>query len=249
MLGGDSFEQNLLRAAARARPPDASRLRVARSLGLAAAAATLTTSTSAAGASAAAGTKWGAAAVAIKGSLLGLAGISAVALATTGDARLDKASLRTEVSTVARTAPKDPAAQSMVPPAEPSSGTSVVPPEPAAAPSGFAARGAIRSSAAVEGPPHADPPKASTLARETAALDVARAAIRGGDPARGIRVLDSYDREFPRGMLASESRVLRIEALSRTGNRASARALGEEFLRAQPHHPLSARVRELSGGP
>jgi hypothetical protein len=92
-------------------------------------------------------------------------------------------------------------------------------------------------------------PKASTLTRETAALDVARAAIRGGDPARGLRILDGYDRDFPRGMLASESRVLRIEALSRMGNRAAARALGDDFLRAQPHHPLSARVRELSGAP
>jgi hypothetical protein len=223
-------------------------------LGLGAAAVTLTTSTTAAGASAAgasalSGTKWGLGAVAIKGSLLGLAGMTAVAVATTGDARLEGPSTRIDAAAIVRVAPSESSHASIEPPVAAPPVVPAASAPVAASPIAPTARAAIRGAPATETSVHAETPKVSTLTRETAALDVARAAIRGGDPTRGLRVLDSYDREFPHGMLASESRVLRIEALSRAGNRTAARALGEDFLRTQPHHPLSGRVRELSGDP
>jgi hypothetical protein len=86
---------------------------------------------------------------------------------------------------------------------------------------------------------------ASPLAAETAALDAARAALRSHRPADALRALDSYDAKFPRGVLAPEAMVMRIEALVGVGDRAGAQRLADTFLAAWPNSPLAARVRAL----
>jgi outer membrane protein assembly factor BamD (BamD/ComL family) len=79
-------------------------------------------------------------------------------------------------------------------------------------------------------------------------LDEVRAAIRGGNAGRALSLLDAFDREFPGPVLGNEARVLRIEALARSGDMATARRLGEQYLRETPNGPLSGRVRAIVGG-
>ncbi|HVR18521.1 MAG TPA: hypothetical protein VMS65_02455 [Polyangiaceae bacterium] len=106
---------------------------------------------------------------------------------------------------------------------------------------------------AVEAPPvapparslHAAPASDPSLSDEVAALEVARSALRAGDPGSALRSLDDYARTFRKKSLAAEATVLRIEALSASGDRAGARRLGESFLRMHPKGPYEKRVRSL----
>ena len=84
-----------------------------------------------------------------------------------------------------------------------------------------------------------------SLAPELALLDAARRALDGGNPARSIALLDQYASEFPRGRLAPEARVLRIEATAQHGDRAEANRLAREFLRDDPESPHAERVHRL----
>ena len=92
----------------------------------------------------------------------------------------------------------------------------------------------------------AAPARALGLAAETGALDEARSALRSGQPAQALRALDSYSKSFPRGAMAQEATVLRIEALSQLGDRSGADALAARVLRAHPTSPLAPRVRALA---
>ncbi len=97
-------------------------------------------------------------------------------------------------------------------------------------------------------PAPAAPRAASTLVAETAKLEAARAALQTNDPTRALTALDDYGSAFPRGVLAPEATVLRVEALARRGgaaDRAAAQRLGEAFLREHPASPLCERVRIL----
>jgi hypothetical protein len=85
----------------------------------------------------------------------------------------------------------------------------------------------------------------STLAAEVAALDAARSAIRSGQIARALALLDEYDARFVRPELGPESDVARIEALLAGGDRAGARSLAERFLASHPTSPAAARIRRL----
>jgi hypothetical protein len=86
-----------------------------------------------------------------------------------------------------------------------------------------------------------------SLSAELAALEDARRALRGGDPASSIRKLDAYSRRFPRPKLRTEATVLRIEALAQGGEREAAAKLAETFLSRYADSPYSRRVRSLAG--
>ncbi|MDC3959868.1 hypothetical protein [Polyangium jinanense] len=90
--------------------------------------------------------------------------------------------------------------------------------------------------------------RAARLAAELRALRVAREALASGDGARALVALDDYAARFPRGHLALEAEVLRIEALSRAGD-ASAADRARRFLEAHPQSPYAERLRPLAGGP
>jgi len=92
--------------------------------------------------------------------------------------------------------------------------------------------------------PTAHPPDESLLG-EVGWLDRASTSIRSGDVENGLQMLDEYKVRFPSAVLAPESQVLRIEALVRKGDRASAARLGEAFLARTPRSALAARVRSL----
>ena len=78
-------------------------------------------------------------------------------------------------------------------------------------------------------------------------LEAARAALGGGDAPGALAALDRYSQRFPSGILGREAMVLRIEALQKKGDRASARELGHRFLAAYPRDAYAARVRSLLG--
>ncbi len=97
------------------------------------------------------------------------------------------------------------------------------------------------------------PPKPSTrpastpdsLPAELAALDRARRALGRGDSALALSLLDDYTRRFSKQRLGSEARVLRMEALSKQGDRQAAARLAKKFLAAHPSSPYARRVRTL----
>jgi len=84
---------------------------------------------------------------------------------------------------------------------------------------------------------------ASVLAAELGALDVVRARLSNGDTSGALAKLDDYSRTYPRGRLVLEAEVLRIDALSRAGQRDQAKKRAEAFLRRHPNSVLATRVR------
>lgn len=97
---------------------------------------------------------------------------------------------------------------------------------------------------AVEAPPSAAPTPAATLSEEVALLDDAVAALRRGEGAAALLMLDRYDRKFPQGVLNPEATVARIEALVAIGDLARARTIAARFLAANGDSPLAHRVRQ-----
>jgi Tfp pilus assembly protein PilF len=86
-----------------------------------------------------------------------------------------------------------------------------------------------------------------TLADELAAVELARRALARKDPAQCLRLLDEYSRRFSPRRLDAEAIMLRIEALSASGDRATAQRLGQSFLAKHPQGPYARRVRSLIG--
>lgn len=84
---------------------------------------------------------------------------------------------------------------------------------------------------------------ASALAAELGALDAARTSLSSGDASGALAKLDDYARAYPRGHLVLEAEVLRIDALSKAGQKAQASRRAEAFLRRHPNSVLATRVR------
>jgi hypothetical protein len=93
--------------------------------------------------------------------------------------------------------------------------------------------------------PKSAPKLAQSIARETADLDAARAALRAGSVPRALQELDRYARRHPRGVLRQEASVLRIEALLRARDASKAQRTAQRFLSEHPDSPYAARVRSL----
>ncbi len=116
---------------------------------------------------------------------------------------------------------------------KPTPSTSVVEPwipSPVAIPSGTVARGATA-------------PRSRAFFDEVEDIEAARSAIARGDDNAALAKLNDYDHAHPNGTLKPESTVLRIQALSNSGNTAEARTLSNEFQSKYPQHPLVQRVR------
>ncbi|HWA73453.1 MAG TPA: outer membrane protein assembly factor BamD [Polyangiaceae bacterium] len=99
--------------------------------------------------------------------------------------------------------------------------------------------------------PSARAPKATAssadLTAELAAIEKARSALSAGDASGALSQLDAYSRTYPRGRLALEAEVLRIDALARSGQRDAAKKRAEQFVRRHPNSVLNARVRGYLG--
>lgn len=88
-------------------------------------------------------------------------------------------------------------------------------------------------------------PASGSLPAEIAALDRARKALEGGDPAQALDRVDAYELQYPNGTFSEEAEVLRIEALAKRGDRARATSAGQRFLAAHPTSPHAARIRAI----
>jgi hypothetical protein len=86
---------------------------------------------------------------------------------------------------------------------------------------------------------------ASRLREETGLLSEARQALREGEAARALRLLEESRRRFPAGVLEQERERLTIEALLKDGRSAQASSRGAEFLRKHPDSPHAAAIRRL----
>jgi hypothetical protein len=111
--------------------------------------------------------------------------------------------------------------------------TPMVAPEPARAPSVTPSDARAR-------------PTTSQLREESVAILEARSALRGGDAARSLTLLEQARVRFPRGALGQEREALTIQALAQSGEHASARRRAVAFLRAHPQSPYVADVRLLA---
>jgi hypothetical protein len=103
---------------------------------------------------------------------------------------------------------------------------------------------ANRTRPARRAPPAPSPQ--SHLRQETTLIREARQALRGGDSAQALRLLDECRRLFPTGVLEQERERLAIEALVADGRAAEASARAGEFLRKYPDSPHASEVRTLA---
>ncbi|MBX3191737.1 MAG: hypothetical protein KF819_32390 [Labilithrix sp.] len=103
--------------------------------------------------------------------------------------------------------------------------------EPTASVESTAAKKPPRPAAPASAPSTAtaDPPT-DPLAAELADLDRARERLRSGDASGALTRLDAYTKSHPRGALATEATLLRIEALVAAGRRDEARSAAAPFL-------------------
>lgn len=149
-------------------------------------------------------------------------------------------------------------------PTVPAASPPVVLTSPAAAPRGAgdvtSAEPEPEPPAPVATPPAAAPPRtvvaapvasrpspSASLADETRSLDAARKALAAGEPSRALTLLDDHARRFPRGGLALEAEVLRIEALAQSGNRTAAASRARAFVARHPSSVFTPRVRRIAG--
>jgi len=118
---------------------------------------------------------------------------------------------------------------------------------PAAAPvPSKPAPGRTRSAAVSVAP--APRPQLSTLRAELELLSQARSALRAGDSAQALALLDRHERERSGSgrsgnELFAEATLLRIEALSVRGEPRAASELAARFVRDNPHNALSDRAK------
>jgi hypothetical protein len=85
------------------------------------------------------------------------------------------------------------------------------------------------------------------LSDELRAIERVRGALSAGDPSGALRELERYESARHAGRFRIEADVLRIEALTRLGNVAQARALAVTFLSKHPGSPYVRRVSTLLG--
>ena len=110
---------------------------------------------------------------------------------------------------------------------------------PGAAPAPLAKRGKAET-----GQPAAE----DRLGEEVALLRRAQAALRGGNAGQALALLDQHQREFPRGVLAHERTVTRIQAYCRSGQLAKAQAIYRRIAGASPNSPHLASLRNSCPG-
>jgi hypothetical protein len=88
-------------------------------------------------------------------------------------------------------------------------------------------------------------PTPSTLAEELALVRQAKAEIARGDARAALATTDRYDRAFPKGALAEEAEVVRVDALVTAREYGRAAERGWFFLERHPGSPYAERVRAL----
>jgi hypothetical protein len=88
----------------------------------------------------------------------------------------------------------------------------------------------------------------ATLGAETQLMRPADQALRTGDPARALELLDEHERRFPQGVLAEERSAERVTALCGLGRVDEAHAEAARFIATHADSPLVSSVRRSCGG-
>jgi hypothetical protein len=249
--GATDFELGVLRAWETKQPSDRARGRVLALAGFGVAAGLMTAASAASG-TAAAPNVAAAATAGAKASFVSAAVIKWLAIGAVGMTVAAGAvgyAVRSTSSTP-QTSPSSPVSLPVAVAAAPTTAaTSPTVPEPAALP---------RTVARTDLGATAMPPRtngtavrareASTLDEEVASLERARRAVAAGDGASAIAAVEAYDTKYPGGSLAQESTEIRIDALLRQGDRATAEHLASRFISAHPSSPYVRRIRALLAG-
>ncbi len=84
--------------------------------------------------------------------------------------------------------------------------------------------------------------RANQMAEESKQMGEAREALRKGNAAQALMLLDKIQQQFPHSMLYQEREALAIEALYKSGQRAQAQTRAKAFIDRFPSSPLSHRV-------
>lgn len=130
--------------------------------------------------------------------------------------------------------------------ASPASTTARPAPSTAAAnPTPAAPMGSTASFAAEPSPSPLTTEATSALTDEVRSLDAARRELSAGHARAALAALETYRARFPQGSLRTEATVLRVEALLRAGDRASAEREANDIVRAAPGTRHAARVLDL----
>lgn len=95
---------------------------------------------------------------------------------------------------------------------------------------------------ASERPSPAARPAEDRLAQEVALLGRATSSLHAGHPAEALKVLDEYQRRFPKGLLSEERRAARAQALCALGRQSEAQA---ELSRLAPQSLAAARAKQV----
>jgi len=85
-------------------------------------------------------------------------------------------------------------------------------------------------------------PAQDRLAQEVALLARATSDLHAGRAADALKVLDEYQRKFPKGLLTEERRAARAQALCSLGRKSEAQA---ELARLAPQSPAAARAKQV----
>jgi len=124
-----------------------------------------------------------------------------------------------------------------------------VPPQPRwpaeAASAAFAAEPVDSLPATAPRPSSSGP--SSTLAEERSLVERAQLALRDGNPARALELLDQHARRYPAGLLVEERRAARVLALCRLGRLDAAKDESNRLVAETPDSPLAPRVRRSCG--
>ncbi|HYQ29855.1 MAG TPA: hypothetical protein VER04_21650 [Polyangiaceae bacterium] len=85
-------------------------------------------------------------------------------------------------------------------------------------------------------------PTEDRLAQEVALLARATSSLHANRPAEALKVLDEYQRRFPKGLLTEERRAARAQALCALGRQSEAQA---ELVRLAPQSLAAARAKQV----
>ena len=84
-----------------------------------------------------------------------------------------------------------------------------------------------------------------SLSDELDTLKIASSSLAAGDTGSALAALDRYDRVLKGKKMRAEATLLRIEALSRSGQVGAASALAQQFVDKNPESPLVDRARSF----
>lgn len=86
-----------------------------------------------------------------------------------------------------------------------------------------------------------------SIEAELSAIDDARAALARGDNTRALSLVAAYEHQSGPKRMGQEALAIRMEAQSRSGDVAGARASAERLLAQSPNGPQAARARQILG--